>query len=78
MKPGGVRMVFLTPDLSFACPKGRQCVADIEIDQRLVFYLELISVGEQQVEQQAPPCASTAPVLGPRPHGRPSFRPRLC
>jgi hypothetical protein len=54
MKPGGVKMVFLTPDLSFACPKGRQCVADIEIDQRLAFYLELISVGEQQVGQQAP------------------------
>lgn len=47
MKPGGSRMVFLTPALSFACPKGRQCVADIEIDQRMAFYIKLVSVGEK-------------------------------
>lgn len=26
--------------------QGRVCVADIEVDQRLAFYIELVSVGQ--------------------------------
>jgi len=46
MQEGGRKLVFLVPELSFACPKGRVCVADIEVDQRLAFYIELVSVGK--------------------------------
>jgi len=46
MKPGGAKLVFLIPELAFACPPGKTCVPDIEANERLAFYIELISVNK--------------------------------
>jgi len=46
MKPGGAKLVFLVPELAYACPPGKMCVPDIEANERLAFYIELISVNE--------------------------------
>lgn len=45
MKPGGSKLVFMTPDQSYACPKGRICVSDLEVDERLALRVDLVSVG---------------------------------
>jgi len=45
MHPGDAKMVLLTPDLAYACPAGKVCFPDIEADERLVFYVEVVSTG---------------------------------
>ena len=45
MTAGGAKMVFLTPELAYSCPPGKVCFPDIEADERLAFYVELVSVG---------------------------------
>lgn len=46
MSPGGAKMVFLIPELAYACPAGKVCFPDIEADERIAFYVEVVSVGK--------------------------------
>jgi hypothetical protein len=64
MKPGGVRMVFLVPELSISCPKGRVCVAEIDTSERISLYVELLSVngkGDSNVKEVAAPAYKPGP-----------------
>jgi len=45
MHPGDAKMVFLIPELAYACPPGKVCFPDIEIDERIAIYVELVSTG---------------------------------
>jgi len=47
MHPGDAKMVFLVPELAYACPAGKVCFPDIEVDERLAFYVELVSTGKK-------------------------------
>lgn len=61
MTPGAIKMIFLVPELSIACPKGRVCVAEITIDERISFYIELLAVnGVTDSRVKAAPAAAPA------------------
>ena len=75
MKPGGSKMVFLVPELSIACPKSRVCVAEINTDERLSFYLELVSVnGVTDSRLKAAPAAPLLEGGGPATPQRPRIQ----